>query len=519
MAIVERTIMYWPINHDEFPVTVIYDDEIIDVRSMHFQKGDLANDNGRTLITFINGYSVDERNANIVFKRTGRADYVVDNILMNQYINNVKEISIGNIVEFAINLTVTGVDTLEIDLTGANFKTVPAEPEPEPDPEPEPEPDPDPDPEPEPEPEPDPEPELITVSFRTLDNRVNVLNEQGEFVGDSYDIPKGKDYTFRLSPDSNTIIHVPFNIDFGYNTDTGEYDVIPLQDDLTFTVNFIKNRSGNFAGLPLTVKPQPDVEQIPFVKLYNVEVNELEQLSKYRFTELYKDPDPSGIGNIIFVNQQDQDLARFIMSLYKYPFKIENTEYTQILVGNELTDIFAGSVNTQFYEINYGDIHISKTVWGGVSFKNVTVELFVPFFNKITLDVDEVLDNTLQLKLNVNLFNGKGTLIVKSKKTGMVIHSENQQIGQYIPYVMGDTIKSEIGTDILQNDVINPYVEVKKHIPTNTKELQPLSTTKLDYRMYHIQSENVVLNVRATNQEKDEISKLLSKGVIVRGNI
>ena len=370
------------------------------------------------------------------------------------------------------------------------------------------------------EPEPDPEPEMITVSFRGLDSRINILNEQGEVIsGNSYDIPKYTDYTFKLVPDSELSIVLPFNIDFGYDSVLDKYHIIPIQDDYTFTVNFRKDFDGNFTDLALDVKPQPEVEQVPFVKLYDVELDSLEQLSRYRYSELNKDPDPSGVGNIIIMNQEDKDLARYIMSLYKYPFNIENTESTQILVGSELTDIVAGSIDNQFYEINYGDIHISKTVWGGVSFKNVTVELFVPLFNKINLDVDEVLNNTLQLKVNVNLLNGKGTLIVKSKKTGMTIYSENQQIGQYIPYIMGDTVKSEMGTDILQNDIINPYVEVKKHIPANTKELQPLSATKLDDRVYYIQSENVMLNVSATNQEKDEISKLLNSGVIVRGGV
>ena len=49
------------------------------------------------------------------------------------------------------------------------------------------------------------------------------------------------------------------------------------------------------------------------------------------------------------MNQEDKDLARYIMSLYKYPFNIENTKSTQILVGSEFLE---GALHTACNQFN-----------------------------------------------------------------------------------------------------------------------------------------------------------------------
>lgn len=527
-----------------------------------------------TKLTFKEGYVLNSTNANIFFKRTGRSIYHLQNVKNTVHVLQSAIVEAdGGIIEFVINLILSnGIDYL-VDLSNANFTHTP---EPDEDLEPvtvE---------ETEVEPIPydvetiedntlyvgveeivqngsdgeltkiysvtylgdeEIERELISekvtkeptakiVKIGTLPEPITIRNlfpAYDEGLNNKFEIYfNGSIWGYTIGKWDNVIFEnqylnegETFTIGFKALDGYAISDILTPYGDWGSVSSDLENWNGNgqYYERSYVVKPDypsrmdvlieyrietiiketPEVEDFPFIKLYVVELDDLQKLSLTNFEGGLKSSD-------------------YMMGLYRIPFKIEGTEETNILLGNTRTDVTAKAIDNYIYNLDLGEIKMSYEVWGGVSFSNVTVELFVMYFDKITLDVDEVINNTLQLELNVNLLNGTGTLNVYSKNTKSLIHISNKQIGQYIPYILGYTVKSEVGSDILINDIINPYVEIKKHIPRNTKELNHLTALQLDDSVFYMQSEQIMLNSKASQSEQNEIGSLLQKGVIVRGH-
>lgn len=248
------------------------------------------------------------------------------------------------------------------------------------------------------------------------------------------------------------------------------------------------------------VKQTPDTSGLPMVKMYKVDKEQLDQL------------------NMVELDTEQEKYSDYIMGLQAIPFEVETDVEGNVLIGERSTDIVGGVLPSHVYEYDLGTIHLGREVWGNVSYSNIEVELFTPYFNKIKLDVDEVVDDSIRLALNINLLNGVATLNVYSEDRRYLIHSESKQIGQPIPYKIGERINTEIGSQVLENDVINPYIEVKKQVPDNSRNLNGLHLVKLEDGMYHLKIDTPKLKTSATSEEQEKISRKLTEGVFVRGD-
>ena len=276
------------------------------------------------------------------------------------------------------------------------------------------------------------------------------------------------------------------------------------EGDSQFYYKTVKVPSGNWNQfgrneiIRTDVYEQPDVSNFPFLRLYSIDSENLDLLSTIDETE-------------------EGNIANYIMGLYRFPFKIEGDKQAKILVGNQLLDVEGQAINEYVQTIDLGNIKLSYEVWGGVSFSNVTIDLFVPYYNKITLNVDEVINNELNIKLNLNLLNGTSTLLVRSVNTDSLIYTENKQIAEFIPYKLGETVKNEVRSNVLNNDIINPYLQIKKHLPNNKRSLHNLHLVQLEEGVYHLKIDTLKMKTNATDDEQVKISRKLTEGVYVRG--
>lgn len=249
------------------------------------------------------------------------------------------------------------------------------------------------------------------------------------------------------------------------------------------------------------IMPQPTVTSFPFINIYDVELDQLELLNTYRFTELVYSVD-----NIV---EKDSDLSNYIVNLIKFPFSVAGGDPTNILIGDTLTTFTGDFIDNNLYEVDLGTISIPMTIQGSVSFSNVTIECYVPYMQKFLLDPDEVLGKVLQFKMIVNLLTGLVTVNVLNTFTNSIIHSDNVLVGESIPNAIGGGVDTSTDT-ILNTTTDRVYIEVKTLRPNNsTVTDQLLNVTGF------IQVDNMLINSVATIEEQDEIRKLLRQGVFI----
>lgn len=316
---------------------------------------------------------------------------------------------------------------------------------------------------------------------------------------------------FRVQQDSEYSFKDPFILDWFYAYDLGERiysDMSVTNTNAISTTNILYLGNDVPADIRITVndfsyqlKTQPKVEQFPFINIYNVELDQLELLNAYRFTELVYTSD-----NIVV---KDSDISNYIVNLIKFPFSVPGGDPASILIGDKLTTFTGNFIDSNLYEVDLGNVFVPMTIQGSVSFSNVTIECYVPYMKKFLLDPDEVLGKSLQFKMITNLLTGLVTLNVFNTTTQSIIYSDSVLVGESIPNAIGGGV--DVSTDtILNNATDTVYIEVKTLQPNNSTVTEQLTDVT-----GFIQVENMLINSVATIEEQDEIRRLLKQGVFI----
>ena len=246
-----------------------------------------------------------------------------------------------------------------------------------------------------------------------------------------------------------------------------------------------------------------------FCNLYKVTEKELTQLSKARF-----DKDVSA-GTII-------DYGSAITQLYILPLAIPAEligNKSNIILGSLDSKVESTLLNNYIYEIDMGSITVPEKYTNVYDYINTTVTLRVPFFSAITLDVENVIGHTINIKYTVDLYSGNVTMNVTSDFTGSIIYSSTQNIVTQIPFVQkqNNGIVNQL-SNVYKYQIATPVIEVVRNIPyDDTSEFGKSSVWSgvLGEIDGYCEVNKIQLNTSATNEEKDDIINLLKEGVFI----
>jgi len=166
-----------------------------------------------------------------------------------------------------------------------------------------------------------------------------------------------------------------------------------------------------------------NVEQIgTFVNLYKTNETELSELSKVRFYE-------SG-GQII-------DYGTYINTLYILPFELPSDligDTGSIILGKLDSKVNSKLLITYLYELDGGSIQVPLKYNNIYDYVNVECILHIPFLDKIYLNTEYVIGQTITLDFTIDLYSGNLTVNVKSSFTNEIIASVKGLIGMNIPF-------------------------------------------------------------------------------------
>lgn len=252
-----------------------------------------------------------------------------------------------------------------------------------------------------------------------------------------------------------------------------------------------------------------EVEQLgTFVNLYKTNQTELTELSKVRFSE--------SMGQVT-------DYGSYISSLYILPFNIPSDiigDKSTILLGNLDSNVESTLISNYMFDVDGGSIEVPLKYNNIYDFVNTECILHLPFLDKIYLNSEYVIGQTLSITFTIELYSGNLTVNIKSSFNNEIVASVQGLIGMNIPFIQksnGNVINSV--SNVYKNRNNRCFIEVNRNIPY-TKNNNVFGGSVVEYGKIgdytgYLECDKIVLETNATNQEQEEIKNLLRNGVFI----
>lgn len=271
-----------------------------------------------------------------------------------------------------------------------------------------------------------------------------------------------------------------------------------------------KNFKVEFNRLELEFHGLTNTENYPYNKIYEVSSDSLNELKKFNYVVTRTENEYGG------VIEEVKNYGKYITSLHVFPYTITSDKEEPILLGEMDTKVKANTISELVHDVDLGAIYLDKSVIKGVGYKNVKVIAYIPNFNPIDLNAEDVLGETLHMFIKLNLVSGKGTLNIISSRTDKVFYTETKQIGTKIPYSISENLTLNITSDVVETDYKIPYIDVQVLEPDNNARLDIVKHIDLGSGMRYIKDSEIYLDTKATEREQRLIKDFISKGVFIK---
>lgn len=252
--------------------------------------------------------------------------------------------------------------------------------------------------------------------------------------------------------------------------------------------------------------------------VYKVDADIMKALTKERFFTTNSGTDGS---------YMTFDYGQFIINLMQLPFSLpqENIIGSEPIQLAQLeTSVPAPMINTDRIEYDLGSITISGEHDNLLDYSTKQAILHLPFSDPIILDNQYVIDETITVKLTINLYTGMGTYNIYSTAIDEVILTKTVSLGVNIPLAnFYSSDPKQILTSSLEwsgdNKLRIAYIEL---VDTNSDLNSGFFNTPImdDVILSEVTGFFTVINanlsLRATSSEKSQIQSMLQSGVIYK---
>lgn len=277
----------------------------------------------------------------------------------------------------------------------------------------------------------------------------------------------------------------------------------PITFDFKIAAN-IRNVYLNFKA----IQAPPDSGNTPteFTHVYNPSDADLEKLTTDIIVFF-----ANGTFNIL-------DIGAYITSLYHVPYTVPTNligDSSAIILANKKSSVSSPTILGNNFTVDLGTISVTEKYNSNFDYSNTQCFLVCPYMDRISLQVDDVIEHTLKLKFVINVYNGDCTLFVNSDDK--LIYQSTFKIANKIPYTQNYVDNSNKSNDenIIFNDVDTAYVEIIRPKPLKNTIVSTDEMGKLkDYKGFTAIT-NLSINTNASYQEQQEIENKLQSGVYI----
>ena len=213
----------------------------------------------------------------------------------------------------------------------------------------------------------------------------------------------------------------------------------------------------------------------------------------------------------------------FVNQIYRVPLNIPNdllTPVKQVHSGKWDINVNTNQITQDHFSINFDPIKVTPHYKNANDYNSITVSLVIPFAKEIELNINDVMNNTIKITYNIDLLQGKTTIIVNND-TGTIytnqidISTQLEFYGLHYDKTIGGLNSTYI------NNVLQPYISISYHKPiTNLISYSTNENGVLkDYNGF-VRVSHGTLTGNMNDTEYDEIMNLLYGGIKIgtKGN-
>ena len=315
-----------------------------------------------------------------------------------------------------------------------------------------------------------------------------------------------------FSADKKPRIHYTYIQDNPYTPTVSVTEDFTLSQDrkmATFTLSGY-TIDGNIEVTGIATVQTPVETGYGIITIYKPTAENLDAISRLRFT----------IGVNTEGLPQVGDIAQYISVLKKFYIDIPTTKSEPVKLQNYvLTDVVAPLIENDRMTIDCGSINVQGMYNNAIDLKADT-NIYLPFCNGLnSISTDKIMNKTVRLVYDVSLLNGQ--CVAKLYDTdNNVLATFNGDVSIDIPF-MSDwqtAINGKIGNNVQFLYGLTPFIQIKEQSAIESvygfKTYKP-TMLKNEINGY-CEVENIELDgINATLQEKEEITRLLSNGIIL----
>lgn len=213
----------------------------------------------------------------------------------------------------------------------------------------------------------------------------------------------------------------------------------------------------------------------------------------------------------------------FVNQVYRIPLNIPNdllNPVKQVHSGKWNINVNTNQITQDHFSINFEPIKVTPHYKNANDYNSITVSLVIPFAKEVELNINDVMNNTIKITYNIDLLQGKTTIIV-TNDTGTIytnqidISTQLEFYGLYYDKRVGGLNSTYI------NNVLQPYISISYHKPITN--LISYSTNEhgmlKDYNGF-VRVSHGTITGNMNDTEYNEIMNLLYGGIKIgtKGN-
>lgn len=206
----------------------------------------------------------------------------------------------------------------------------------------------------------------------------------------------------------------------------------------------------------------------------------------------------------------------FVNQVYRIPLNIPNdllTPVNKVHTGKWNINVNTNQITQDHFSINFEPIKVTPHYQNANDYNSITVSLVIPFAKEVELNINDVMNNTIKITYNIDLLQGKTTIIVNND-TGTIytnqidISTQLEFYGLYYDKRIGGLNSTYI------NNVLQPYISISYHKPiTNLISYSTNENGVLkDYNGF-VRVSHGALTGNMNDTEYNEIMNLLYGGI------